>query len=520
MRRVRSKRLLKDESGATAAVFGLSLFALVAIGGLGFDYARLAGMDSELQNAADQAALAGASQLDGQNGACLRASAAATTLVANLTLLANDGDGTAVTLPPEPDCDAAGQIRFWQDREKTTAATDDGNAHFIEVEIAARTANYAFTPLAGAMRGDLGAMALAGLGSAICRVPPVMFCNPLEAIDPDFNVGSYVGKGIRLIANDGGANYAPGNFGYLETNAGNGAQATAETLGRDAIPGDCVAADGVTTKPGVQLSVLDALNTRFDIYAGNTNNPCGTDGSLCTPSANTRKDVLHRGNQNNCSYSTGNGGNGWKEPANAYLAPSAAVPMTVAQAATTAPMGYPRDMCHAISITGSCADGRIGDGNWDYMAYFRTNSASYPTEPTSADRIAWFGTDTPTRYDVYKYEMANSATRLVNQSSNGLTARSTPYCSSSSGVVPGTTTPDRRVLTVAVVNCQAEGVGGRTADVHVTKWIDMFLVEPSLSRTRTEASDVYGEIIGETELGGGGGTSGNTVRRDVPYLIE
>src|SRR3546814_3144668 len=68
---------------------------------------------------------------------------------------------------------------------------------------------------------------------------------------------------------------------------------------------------------------------------------------------------------------------------------SAAVPMTVAQAATTAPMGYPRDMCHAISITGSCADGRIGDGNWDYMAYFRTNSASYPTEPTSADRIAW-----------------------------------------------------------------------------------------------------------------------------------
>src|SRR3546814_8487383 len=82
-------------------------------------------MDSELQNAADQAALAGASQLDGQNGACLRASAAATTLVANLTLLANDGDGTAVTLPPEPDCDAAGQIRFWQDGEKTTAATDD-----------------------------------------------------------------------------------------------------------------------------------------------------------------------------------------------------------------------------------------------------------------------------------------------------------------------------------------------------------------------------------------------------------
>src|SRR3546814_5821843 len=99
---------------------------------------------------------------------------------------------------------------------------------------------------------------------------------------------------------------------------------------------------------------------------------------------------------------------------------SAAVPMTVAQAATTAPKGYPRDMCHAISITGRCADGRIGDGNWDYMAYFPTNSASYPTEPTSADRIAWFGTDTPTRYDVYKYEMANSATRRSDEQTSEL----------------------------------------------------------------------------------------------------
>ena len=95
---------LNDQRGATAATFGLALFALVAIGGTGFDYARLAGMDSELQNAADQAALAGASQLDGKNGACLRASAAATTLVSNLTLLANDGDGTAVTITPAADC--------------------------------------------------------------------------------------------------------------------------------------------------------------------------------------------------------------------------------------------------------------------------------------------------------------------------------------------------------------------------------------------------------------------------------
>lgn len=121
------KRLLKDESGATAATFGLALFGLVAIGGLGFDYSRLAGMDSELQNAADQSALAGASQLDGRNGACLRASAAATTMVSNLTVLANDGAGSSVAITAEPGCDALGNIRFYRDKDKTQAATSDSN---------------------------------------------------------------------------------------------------------------------------------------------------------------------------------------------------------------------------------------------------------------------------------------------------------------------------------------------------------------------------------------------------------
>ena len=67
------KRFWRNESGATAALYALALPALVAVAGVGFDYARLAGLDSELQNAADQAALAAVTQLDGQTGACARA---------------------------------------------------------------------------------------------------------------------------------------------------------------------------------------------------------------------------------------------------------------------------------------------------------------------------------------------------------------------------------------------------------------------------------------------------------------
>ena len=79
--------LVKDESGAVAATYALSLTALVLIAGVGFDYGRVAAMDSELQNGADEAALAGATQLNGGLNACQRASDAARSLVTNKTVV-------------------------------------------------------------------------------------------------------------------------------------------------------------------------------------------------------------------------------------------------------------------------------------------------------------------------------------------------------------------------------------------------------------------------------------------------
>lgn len=323
MPRRQDHRLLNNQSGATAATFGLALFALVAVGGLGFDYSRLAGLDSELQNAADQAALAGASQLDGKNEACFRASAAATQLVANRTLLANDGHGAAISIVPvsgtgNAACAGNANIRFFQNKEKTVAANSVANAHFIQIQLAERTANYAFTPLAGAISATIDAAAVAGLGSAICKVPPVMMCNPAEASDIDFTVANYLGKGVLLIT-DG--SYFPGNFGFL-ANGGRGAQDLRETLGHLAPAGDCVETDGVITEPGAMSSVVNALNTRFDIYGNGLNQACGQDGSLCPPAYNSRKDVVR-------AASNGNGNNGscnqktWVLPpyASRYLPP-------------------------------------------------------------------------------------------------------------------------------------------------------------------------------------------------------
>lgn len=504
-------RFAANQSGAVAATYALALVPLIALAGVGMDYARLMGMDSELQNGADQAALAAATQLDGKANACSRASAAATGLIANSSLLTSDDD--AITFTGASDCSGSSSIRFWQDKAKTIAATSDANANYVEVTVDLRGVNYALLPITGLLRGDSQAAALAGLGSAICKQPPLMLCNPLETgANKAFDIVANIGRGVRLIANDGGASVAPGNFGFLETNAGTGASVLLEVLARPDRPGDCVSTDSVTTQTGVKASVMDAFNTRFGIYGNGLNQACGPNGQLCPPSNNARNDLMYRSCQGNSPFTVGS------RP----YRPTTAAPLT-----TTAgldPMGYPRDMCHAVSLTGTCAGGLVGDGRWDRNAYFATNNAIYPGGAPATSAFSGYGDPLtpssvePTRYQVYKYEAANAA-RLARQGD----FQGSPICNAP-GISPSGGTPDRRVLSVAVINCQQEGVSGKTTGVDVLKFVDVFLVEPSLARgsgtsKRTEKTDLYVEIIGETSLGGGA-AQGQNVRRDVPYLIE
>jgi Flp pilus assembly protein TadG len=135
--------LLKQFRGAVAPTVALSLFALIGIGGIAFDYARLASMDTELQNAADQAALAAASQLDGEVGAMARANAAAQSLLTNQTRFANDNVGADIG-------DISLTFYTGYDRVADTfgaIATTDAEAKVVSVSIGGREAFYALTPV-------------------------------------------------------------------------------------------------------------------------------------------------------------------------------------------------------------------------------------------------------------------------------------------------------------------------------------------------------------------------------------
>ena len=542
MARSAVERFAANERGAVAPIIAVSLFALVALGGIAFDYTRMVSLDTELQSAADQAALAAATQLDGQTNACSRASQAARAMVANSTLMANDHGGMSIGVATESACDATGKIRFYQDAAKTTAATSDANAAYVEVEVNARQAHFALTPIVAAFTsGQLNGVALAGLQTSICKTPPVMICNPQETVSTtSFDVSALEGKGLKLVSvGSGGGSWAPGNFGYLNNNGGsNGAPGLREGLGWGVPPGDCVSATGVNTKPGASVSVTDALNTRFDIYEGSTSCPSG--GS-CGASINSVKDVARAADANN----TGNGcrlhSQGWNEGTTSTASGWGTIPSSPSTAlpTTTTPsiMGHPRDMCHAVpSATAGACTSPIGDGNWDRDAYFRTNyKRSGGSYWTSAEWKTNTGLGaTAKRYDVYKWEIAHQGltvdgvtvlgSRIISGSgASAFTAYGTPQCAASQGyssVTPSTTTPDRRVLSVAVVNCLQNSVNGSSTNVPVKDWIDVFLVEPSINRgSVTTNGQIYVEVVGRTANATDEGAV-QLIKKSVPYLIQ
>jgi Flp pilus assembly protein TadG len=516
--------LLRSEKGSVAPTVALSLIALIGAGGLAFDYARLATMDTELQNAADHAALAGASQLDKKTNACARANAAIQTLVTNRTLLANDGGGMAVTIPSEATCDATGSVRFYQNSAKTQAATSDANAKFVEVQVNARQARYALTPIVGAIRsGAISAIAFAGMGSAICKVPPLMMCNPSPGTP--FNPDAWRGKGLKLFMG-GGNSWGAGAFGWLDVGAvNNGTPDQNIAVGMDNPNTNCVADANTQVDTGVSSSVLDALNTRFDMFQnGWGRNTCYPHAS-CNPAWNTTKDVVRNtaASATACGYLSNSE---WYLPPtdDQYIASN-----TAGDDSNIVHMGYPMDVCH-YPAGGSCgtANPRFGNGTWRADLYFKTNHPTLSDSTGSNWTTATGLSSTASRFDMYRWEQGVAGIGTPNGDQRpgvtnaGGTQYGSPICKPP-GLPAGLTQPDRRVIAAAVVDNCSSITGGSTA-VTVGAWAEVFLVQPSVQRGTgpsqvTSNNEIYVEIIGRANPTGSG-TTAQIVTRDVPYLIE
>jgi len=473
--------LKRKQQGAIAVITVICLIGLISMIALAVDVGRFFNLATDLQHAADAAALAGATQLDNSVGSMDRARVAAMgALVNNRQIFANDGDPDGNNVVIE-----AGDIVFLLNRFPRVVATGDADANFIEVLVSPRTVNYIFTGLImNNGKASAQALAVAGLGVAICKIPPIMICNPNE--DPggggSFDSLAEEGNGVILKAGGNGAAWVPGNFGLLAlNNIILSVNQIRDAMGR-VHPNAICFGDTVGTKPGQSTAVAQGFNVRFDIYEGPISGLTGDEEYQ--PSNNPVKGLVKMGPQ--CSFNAG-GGNGWTHPVDKYDGP---------YDLTADAMGFPRDNC-AYDLPngpGGCTvtvGGRIGDGVWDVARYMDVNHSGVNWQ---LDMGA-----TPTRYDVYRWERGDyGALGSIVNNAGGENAYPQCYAGPQPlGNYPDM--PDRRVISVAVINCIEEGVIGATANVKVLEYIDIFLTEPM--GVYDGNNDLYAEIIGPTAQG-------------------
>lgn len=528
-----------DEGGAIAPLYALALFGIVGMAGVGFDYARVMALDTELQNAADHLALAAATQLDQKTDSIDRAETAAknafastTSAYTNVTRLSNiddDGDGNTRIIQNV-------SFRFWKSYDYTndqakpedeiTDKTDGREAQVVEVTIADRALRYALTPIVGAIVGRAGATAMATMDSAYCKVPPMMVCVPnsgFGAYDPVTGTVANKGQGARLHMLPNGApdsNMPSGLFGFLQFPYPGPGGNPNTTLGWNVTNPGCTGT-AVNSEPGVQDSEDEALNTRFDLYRASAPSCDPSTGDFC-PSKNATKDVFIEnsvpGNFNvkadaiAAAQAATCGSVGNKPSWTTYDSIDKTNPKVDVSGLSNP--GYPRDTCHLSG--GSCSANTFGDGVWNIQNYLMTaHRAAVDTNNDGVlDTYPAGLSSSSTRYDVYKWENTDSDSNgapdnvaaslkagytITEGNSGKFTAKY--YCAyprpvTGTGIAPPTTIKDRRVLSVAAVDCTGLKPN---SEVNILRYIDMFLVRPSEQGGNKE---FYVEVIGE-DVGAG-----------------
>ena len=493
-------------------MYALALFGLITIAGVGWDYSRMMTMDTELQNAADQAALAAATQLDGRANAMPRARAAANDFLANSasawvneTKLANDGEGRPITGLTFQFYESYNHVTDVPGPELTDDA-DSRRARYVRVIVDGRESFFALTAIGGVLSsGLIRADAVATLEAAACNVPPLMFCQPPG--NPAYPTEDDIGKALDLREHpQGSEDFTPGNFDLLQIDYENVASNNQNrTLGLNSDLLGCTG-EAIETRPGSRTPETNAINTRFGVYA----NPlsCQSNGDFC-PAQVVRSDLVRvvrlNGGQANgatCQNQTGGSLELIENLPSGVDIPSQSLPL---------------DSCQTNGL-GTCLS--FGDGDWDIDTYFdNVHGISDASTVTGLDANA---DGTITRHEVYEWERADSSrtqtvelARTVTTSPN----RTTLYCSvptpvEGTPVAPSPTQKDRRIVTTAVVDCTDQN--GRF-EISTIKFVDLFLLRPPVGPAGSV--ELKAEILGPARTADGGSGFQRFGRRK-PVLVR
>lgn len=262
------RKLRRDRRGAVALYAAFSSALVLGGGVLAIDFGRLVVLRTQMQNAADSAALSAATQLDGQPGAIARARS-----------LAEQGVRNGTSISDAPGALTVQSVNFYSQVSPTRVPTsNDFAAAFVEVVLAPEQVTLLLQPAldlistegASSRITELTASATATFDPVVCETPPFMACDPTESGAANDNLMDPANAGRQFIVKEsGGGSFAPGNYGLLcPTESNCGANAVGNAIAAEH-PQICYGAT-VETSPGSQTQkVRNGLNARFD--AGNEN---------------------------------------------------------------------------------------------------------------------------------------------------------------------------------------------------------------------------------------------------------
>jgi len=266
----------KRERGSVLATSAIGMLSILLAVGLGVDISRFYLTKTELQNAADAAALAAVSALNTAPQGITKAADRAVATMNNY-----DFNKTNVTFP-------RANVLFATnlDGPYMSEASAQGQAakiRFVQVTTQDSPVGVSFAASVLGNSKNLSATATAGLS-----VPLNMFCNFLPVSVIDYGTPITPGTTYTFRASSG-TMVSPGNYQILAV-AGPGGQdvrvGLAAGVDRCAAPGEVYSVD---TKTGVTAgAVRQGLNTRFDDYQTSQVSP-----DQMPPDTNIRENITY-----------------------------------------------------------------------------------------------------------------------------------------------------------------------------------------------------------------------------------
>ncbi len=489
------RRIRKDERGHVLIYFTMLLPVAVGIIGLALDGGSFYHLNSDLQELADAAALAGAAELDGAQDAITRATTQAQNLLTNNVNWSNVAlSGTQVS-----------SVTFYSSLNPDTATTDPKQAFYIKVTTVNRQVAPTFLAAVTSNKRSTSASAMAESSFDTCVPLQSFVCNPFESQETNkgnaknFATNVPVGTMMHLVNGAGAA----GNWGLVEAPNENGNPHNQTPFWAESNVSACYSATGPTTTDtgNVAKFAQQGMNVRFD-------SPIGS-GSQSLSAPIVINGYQTSGKGNNCVQYDPNSDTSW----------TAAQPYTTGTGKTKqsftfnqADSNYQKydNYCGSTQGAGSTCSG-ANPCSCPLPRDRTFSSSGVGSGANSTDLQAYWTNHHPgtlpagvtTRYQIYGLEAAgtgNAGTWLTDKYEPH-----TPTATSAGGNAPACSNSTlgstaRRLIEVAVVDCSYWGITGKKQLPQTTLVSQFFMTESALSD-----GSIYGELVGVSSANTPGG---------------